>query len=207
MLGICSVDLILWRRIKYFMSNSQVVNAPKWLRIVQITIGAAAIILSIFIIVSPKIGGITAISMVAITLLIVGIERIASGISSRYSKRSRLINIGLGAVIVFFGIFTLANPSGSINFMILLVGIALLINGIVRIVDALIKKKYEDNQANKIFRLLVGIISIAIAVLTLASPGFGVILVALVVGIALLINGVEIIVAGIRGQSKRILGK
>ena len=207
MLGICSVDLILWRRIKYFMSNSQVVNAPKWLRIVQITIGAAAIILSIFIIVSPKIGGITAISMVAITLLIVGIERIASGISSRYSKRSRLINIGLGAVIVFFGIFTLANPSGSINFMILLVGIALLINGIVRVVDALIKKKYEDNQANKIFRLLVGIISIAIAVLTLASPGFGVILVALVVGIALLINGVEIIVAGIRGQSKRILGK
>ena len=207
MLGICNVDLILWRRIKYFMSNSQVVNAPKWLRIVQITIGAAAIILSIFIIVSPKIGGITAISMVAITLLIVGIERIASGISSRYSKRSRLINIGLGAVIVFFGIFTLANPSGSINFMILLVGIALLINGIVRVVDALIKKKYEDNQANKIFRLLVGIISIAIAVLTLASPGFGVILVALVVGIALLINGVEIIVAGIRGQSKRILGK
>ena len=91
--------------------------------------------------------------------------------------------------------------------MILLVGIALLINGIVRIVDALIKKKYEDNKANKIFRLLVGIISIAIAVLTLASPGFGVILVALVVGIALLINGVEIIVAGIRGQSKRILGK
>ena len=207
MLVIRSVDLILWRRIKYFMSNSQVVNAPKWLRIVQITIGAAAIILSISIIVSPKIGGITAISMVAITLLIVGIERIASGISSRYSKRSRLINIGLGAVIVFFGIFTLANPSGSINFMILLVGIALLINGIVRVVDALIKKKYEDNQANKIFRLLVGIISIAIAVLTLASPGFGVILVALVVGIALLINGVEIIVAGIRGQSKRILGK
>ena len=91
--------------------------------------------------------------------------------------------------------------------MILLVGLALLINGIVRIVDALIKKKYEDNQANKIFRLIVGIISIAIAILTLASPGFGVIFVALVVGIALLINGIEIIVTGIRGQSKRILGK
>src|SRR5688572_28989672 len=103
------------------MSDSQVVTAPKWLRIVQITIGVAAIILSIFIIVSPKLGGITAISMVAITLLIVGIERIASGISSRYSKRSRLINIVLGAVIVLFGIFTLANPSGSISFMILLV--------------------------------------------------------------------------------------
>ncbi|MGZ5551526.1 MAG: HdeD family acid-resistance protein [Nitrososphaeraceae archaeon] len=189
------------------MSDSQVVTAPKWLRIVQITIGLAAIILSIFIIVSSKLGGITAISMVAITLLIVGIERIASGISSRYSKRSRLINIGLGAVIVLFGIFTLANPSGSISFMILLVGLALLINGIVRIIDALIKKKYEDNQANKIFRLIVGIISVAIAILTLASPGFGVILVALVVGIALLINGIEIIVAGIRGQSKRILGK
>ena len=189
------------------MSNSQVVIAPKWLRILQIIIGAAAIILSIFIIISPKIGGITAISMVAITLLIVGIERIASGISSKYSKRSRLINIGLGVVIVAFGIITIANPSGSIKFMVFLVGIALLINGIVRITDALIKKRNEDKQLNKIFRLVVGIISIAIAIITLVSPGFGVILVALVVGIALLINGIEIIVAGITGQSKRILGK
>ena len=189
------------------MSNSQVVLAPKWLRILQIIIGAAAIILSIFIIISPKIGGITAISMVAITLLIVGIERIASGISSKYSKRSRLINIGLGVVIVAFGIITIANPSGSIKFMVFLVGIALLINGIVRITDALIKKRNEDKQLNKIFRLVVGIISIAIAIITLVSPGFGVILVALVVGIALLINGIEIIVAGITGQSKRILGK
>ena len=189
------------------MSNSQVVIAPKWLRILQIIIGAAAIILSIFIIISPKIGGITAISMVAITLLIVGIERIASGISSKYSKRSRLINIGLGVVIVAFGIITIANPSGSIKFMVFLVGIALLINGIVRITDALIKKRNEDKQLNKIFRLVVGIISIAIAIITLVSPGFGVILVALVVGIALLINGIEIMVAGITGQSKRILGK
>ena len=189
------------------MSDSQVVIAPKWLRILQITIGVAAIILSLFIIISPKLGGITAISMVAITLLIVGIERIASGVSSKYSKRSRLINIGLGIVIVAFGIFTIANPSGSIRFMVLLVGIALLINGIVRITDALIKKRNEDRQLNKIFRLVVGIISIAIAIITLVSPGFGVIFVALVVGIALLINGIEIIVAGITGQSKRILGK
>jgi uncharacterized membrane protein HdeD (DUF308 family) len=189
------------------MSDSQVVIAPRWLRILQITIGAAVIILSIFIIISPKLGGITAISMVAITLLIVGIERIASGVSSKYSKRSRLINIGLGIVIVAFGIFTIANPSGSIRFMVLLVGIALLINGIVRITDALIKKRNEDRQLNKIFRLVVGIISIAIAIITLVSPGFGVIFVALVVGIALLINGIEIIVAGITGQSKRILGK
>jgi uncharacterized membrane protein HdeD (DUF308 family) len=189
------------------MSDSQVLIAPKWLRILQITIGAAAIILSIFIIISPKLGGITAISMVAITLLIVGIERIASGVSSKYSKRSRLINIGLGIVIVAFGIFTIANPSGSIRFMVLLVGIALLINGIVRITDALIKKRNEDRQLNKIFRLVVGIISIAIAIITLVSPGFGVIFVALVVGIALLINGIEIIVAGIIGQSKRIIGK
>ena len=189
------------------MSNSQVVIAPKWLRILQIIIGAAAIILSFFIIVSPTIGGITAISLVAIPLLIVGIERIARGVSSKYSNRSRLINIGLGIVIVAFGIITIANPSGSIRFMVLLVGIALLINGIVRIVDALIKKRNEDSQVNKIFRLATGIFSVAIALLTLASPNLGVILVALVVGIALLINGIEIIVAGIRGQSKRILGK
>ena len=189
------------------MSNSQVVIAPKWLHILQITIGAAAVILSIFIIISPKLGGITAISMVAITLLIVGIERIASGISSKYSKRSRLINIALGVLIVAFGIITIANPSGSVRFMVLLVGFALLINGIVRIADALIKKRNEDSQVNKIFRLATGIFSVAIAILTLVSPGLGVILVALVVGIALLINGIEIIVAGIRGHSKRILGK
>src|SRR5688572_31239993 len=100
------------------MSDSQVVIAPKWLRILQITIGAAAIILSIFIIISPKLGGITAISMVAITLLIVGIERIAIGEGSKYRKRSRLINIGLGFVMLAFVILIIEIPSERIRFML-----------------------------------------------------------------------------------------
>jgi hypothetical protein len=189
------------------MNKSDIIVSPPWLRILQIFIGSTAIILSILVLILPRLGGFTAIVMVAITLLIVGIERIASGISPTYSKRSRLINIGLGAVILAFGIITIASPSSSLRFMVVLVGIALLINGIVRIVDALVKKKNEERKGNKTLRLAAGVVSIAVAILTLVMPTFGVILVALVVAIALIISGVEIIIVGIRGKSKRLFGK
>ena len=75
-------------------------SAPsRWLRILQIAIGSAAIILSIAVIAEAKLAPITAMIIFAIVLFTVGVERIASGIGTEYlSRRSRMINIGIGAV-------------------------------------------------------------------------------------------------------------
>ena len=188
----------------------QLLARSSWLRVLQIVIGSLAIILSIMIIVSSfnetPIAALTAIILFAVVLFIVGIERIASGIGTEFlSRRSRMINIGIGAVVLFFAIITIAFPENSINFLILVVGLALLFNGIIRVIDGL-RKSYE-HSSQRFFRLAVGGICIVIAGFVLASEQVGLIVVTVVMVVALVIQGAEILYTGIKGEKARLLGK
>lgn len=178
-----------------------------WLRILQIVIGSLAIILSIAIIANPLIASLTAITLFAVVLFIVGIERVVSGIVTEFlSRRSRLINIGIGAVVLFFAIITISFPENSINFLILIVGLALLFNGILRVIDGL--RKSFENSTQRLFRLLVGAICIVIAGFVLAGPEqVGIAVVTIVMVVALVIQGAEILYTGIKGEKARLLGR
>jgi uncharacterized membrane protein HdeD (DUF308 family) len=177
------------------------------MRILQIVIGSLAIVLSIAIIANPTLAPLTAMVIFAIVLFIVGIERIVSGIVTEFlSKRSRLINIGIGAVVLFFAIITIAFPENSINFLILIVGLALLFNGILRVIDGL--RKSFESSTQRFFRLLVGAICIVIAGFVLAGPEqVGIAVVTIVMVVALVIQGAEILYTGIKGEKARLLGR
>jgi uncharacterized membrane protein HdeD (DUF308 family) len=177
-----------------------------WLRILQIAIGSLAIILSIAIIATPTIAALTAIILFAVVLFIVGIERVVSGIVTEFlSRRSRMINIGIGAVVLFFAIITISFPENSINFLILIVGLALLFNGILRVIDGL--RKSFESSTQRFFRLIVGAICIVIAGFVLASEQVGIIVVTIVMVVALVIQGAEILYTGIKGEKARLLGR
>ena len=182
-------------------------TAPsRWLRILQIAIGSAAIILSITVIAVPKLAPVTAMIIFAIVLFTVGIERIASGVGTEYlSRRSRMINIGIGAVIMFFAIITIAFPQNSINFLILIVGLALLFNGAIRVIDG-IRKSFPSNS-QRMFRIATGGICIVLAGFVLTNQQFGIFVVVVVMVVALVIQGAEIIYAGIKGERTRLIGK
>ena len=178
----------------------------RWLRILQIAIGSAAIILSIAVIVVPKLALVTAMIIFAIVLLTVGAERIASGIGTEYlSRRSRMINIGIGAVVLFFAIITIAFPQNSIDFLILIVGLALLFNGVIRVLDG-IRKSFPSNS-QRMFRIATGAICIVLAGFVITSQQFGTFVVVVVMVVALIIQGAEIIYAGVKGERTRLIGK
>jgi uncharacterized membrane protein HdeD (DUF308 family) len=177
-----------------------------WLRILQIAIGSAAIILSIAVIAIPTLAPITAMIVFAIVLFTVGVERIASGIGTEYlSRKSRIINIGIGAVVLFFAIITIAFPQNSINFLVLIVGLALLFNGVIRIVDGI--RKSFPHASQRMFRIGTGVICIAISGLVLTSEQFGIFVVVVVMVVALVIQGAEIIYAGIKGERSPLIRK
>ena len=185
---------------------TQEVSVPNWIRATQIGIGSLAIILSILAIAIPKVGPLMAITLVAFMLSIVGIENIFTGITvPSLSKKSRIISIVLGAVILGFGIFTILNPVGSVKFFIFMIGIALLINGIVRIIGSRTNK--SGKKENKIIKLATGIVSIALGIFVLAAPQIGFIILIIAIAIALVIQGIEIIISGIRGKRSNILRK
>jgi uncharacterized membrane protein HdeD (DUF308 family) len=177
-----------------------------WLRILQIAIGSAAIILSIAVIAVPELAPVTAMIIFAIVLFTVGAERIASGIGTEYlSRRSRMINIGIGAVVLFFAIITIAFPQNSIEFLILIVGIALLFNGIIRIIDGI--RKSFPRESQRMFRIGTGAICIVLAGFVLTNQQFGIFVVVVVMVVALVIQGAEIIYTGIKGEKTRLIGK
>jgi uncharacterized membrane protein HdeD (DUF308 family) len=183
----------------------QIVKTPTWLRILQISIGAISIILSGFVLAYPGLAIFTAVQILSIVLLIVGIERIAVGAFSPYHKKSssRFSNIGLGALVIAFSILVMAFPLFSIFFLIFLGGFALLFNGIARIIQGVGGQGISG--WSRAFLIGVGILSIAISGLIIAHPiGFGVRLLAVILSLVLLINGIEMIAIGTVGR--RIAG-
>jgi uncharacterized membrane protein HdeD (DUF308 family) len=184
----------------------EVLANSRWLRVLQIAIGAAAIGLSIAVIANPTLAPVTAMVIFAIVLFIVGVERIASGIGTEFlSRRSRMINIGIGAVVLFFAIITIAFPQNSINFLVLIVGLALLFNGAIRIIDG-VRKSFQS-RSQQMFRIATGAICIVLAGFVLSSEQFGIFVVVVVMVVALVIQGSEIIYSGIKGERVRLIGK
>jgi Short repeat of unknown function (DUF308) len=155
-------------------------------------------ILSGYVLLYPRIALLTAVLILSIVLLIVGIERIAIGIFSSYHRNSssRFSNIGLGALAIAFSILVMAFPLFSILFLIYLGGFALLFNGIAGIIQGI-----GGHLWSRAFVIGVGILSIIISALVIAHPiSFGVRLLVVIMSLVLLINGIEMITIGIIGR-------
>jgi len=53
----------------------------------------------------------------------------------------------------------------------------------------------------------VGALSIIVAIMIIASPVFGFFLISLILGVTLLLNGIESIISGVTGKIERRLSK
>ena len=167
-----------------------------WMRLAQIVLGALAIIVSLFVIANPGLATVTLVYFVSLLFFIVGIEEIITGIFSK--SKSRLASIGLGVLVLILAGLALAFPVGATFVLILLIGLALLFDGVSRISHGVGEK--VENKFDRFFSIGTGIISIAIAIAIIVSPAFGFAFVGFLIGIAVLITGIQIIVAGLRGR-------
>jgi uncharacterized membrane protein HdeD (DUF308 family) len=175
-------------------------KSPGWRRAAQIGLGALAIILAIIAIVFPGATVVSIVIILAIALLIVGIEKVISGIF--FEHKSRFAAIGLGILVIILAIIALAFPVGATTVLILILAFALMFDGFARIIQG-----FGDKQERgwiRGFYIGVGVLAVIISVMILVSPFFGAALAGLLIGIALLIIGIEIISAGIAGREARL---
>jgi uncharacterized membrane protein HdeD (DUF308 family) len=175
-------------------------KSPGWRRAAQIGLGALAIILAIIAIVFPGATVVSIVIILAIALLIVGIEKVISGIF--FQHKSRFAAIGLGILVIILAIIALAFPVGATTVLVLILAFALMFDGFARIIQG-----FGDKQERgwiRGFYIGVGVLAVIISVMVLVSPFFGAALAGLLIGIALLIIGIEIISAGIAGREARL---
>lgn len=176
-----------------------VTKSPTWVRAAQIGLGSIIIILSIMVLINPILGTVSVIWALSFLLLFAGIEKVISGIVS--SGKSRFASIGLGIIVIIIALIAMTYPVAAGVFIILLLAIALLVDGVSRIVHGI-----RDNHSkgwSKGFSIGVGILSIVFGIIVMVYPGIGLALAGVLIGIALLITGIQIITAGVTGISRK----
>ncbi len=128
-----------------------------------------------------------------------GIEEIIVGIFS--PNRSRWTNIGLGVLVIIFAGLAMSFPMATALIIIIFIAIAFLINGIARIIEGFSSKR---SGASRVFLVGVGVLAVALSIAVLASPFFGAVLGGIIIAIGLLITGIQMIVAGIKGRRSEV---
>ena len=177
-------------------------KSPKGIRISQIVLGGIAIALSLAVISSPRAGIATITFLLSITLLVVGIERLVTGFTpSEQRKSSRFGNIGLGALAALLGIAVLAFPVFTTAVLVTFLALGLLFIGIARIIHGISDKNIS--KWSKGFLVGVGILSLAVSFVVFAYPAVGVFLLTLVLGINLLIIGIQSVAYAVSGRQRR----
>ena len=175
-------------------------KSPGWMRAAQIGLGVLAIILAIYAIIYPGITLVTLVTILAIIFLIIGIERVISGIF--VPSGSRWGTIGLGILVIILASIALAFPVGTTVALFLFLGFALLFDGIARIIHGFGDKTQRGWVRG--FYIGVGALAVIFGIMIIVSPFFGAVLAGLIMGIILIIIGIEMIAAGVGGRQTRL---
>ncbi len=181
----------------------QTATSTGWMRFAQIGLGILAIILSGVAIAFPGITFLSVVLLISVVLLFVGIEKIVSGIF--IAHRSRFATIGLGILTIILAGLALAFPTAAALVIIYFLGFALMFDGFARIIDGVTNR--FDRKWVRGFHIGVGVLNVIIATLVLVSPLFGVILAAIMIGLTLLIVGIQMITSGVMGRRQQINSK
>ena len=177
------------------MSNTR---SPSWLRAVAIGLGILVIALSIYALAFPAFTFLSVIVILSIILFFVGIEKIITGMF--LPTKSRWTTVGFGILVLIFAGLAISFPVATAYVVIILIGFALLFNGIARIVEGM---SAQHRGWSKVFLIGVGILAIIISIAVLVSPMFGAALAGVIIAIGLLITGIQMVASGVAGQRLR----
>ena len=100
--------------------NSLMVESPGWLRGVQIGLGISTVILAIYALAFPAVTFLAVIVILAIILLIVGIEKIITGIF--LPVKGRWATIGFGILVLIFAGLAISFPVATALVVTVFVG-------------------------------------------------------------------------------------
>jgi uncharacterized membrane protein HdeD (DUF308 family) len=165
-------------------------KSPKWVRTVQIVLGALAILLAIIALTNS---GLTILLiLIAIVLVITGFEKTITGLFIAHNRR--FFTIGLGVLTIILSGLALTYPIAATRVLLLILGFSLMVDGFSRIADGLTNK--SDKRLVRGFTIAVGVLAIIISVGINIIPFWGKLFITKLIAIDLIIIGIQIITTG-----------
>ncbi|HJT85025.1 MAG TPA: DUF308 domain-containing protein [Nitrososphaeraceae archaeon] len=165
-------------------------KSPKWVRTIQIVLGALAILLAIIALTNS---GLTILLiLIAIVLVITGFEKTITGLFIAHNQR--FFTIGLGILTIILSGLALTYPIAATRVLLLILGFSLMVDGFSRIADGLTNK--SDKRLVRGFTIAVGILALIISVGINIIPFWGKLFISKLIAIDLIIVGIQIITTG-----------
>jgi uncharacterized membrane protein HdeD (DUF308 family) len=153
-----------------------------WLGLV---VGIISVAGGIVVIVWPKPTLTVVALLVGIELLIGGVFLIVAAFGRPAGSRSGAVLAG--AVAVIAGLIVVRHPSGSVLVVALAVGIYLIVAGALRLVGAV------EASRGRGWLLLGALFDLALGIVIVAWPKFGITTLAIVLGIVLIVRGLGLV--------------
>ena len=162
-------------------------KSPKWVRAIQIVLGALAILLAI---VALTNSGLTILLiLIAIVLVIAGFEKTITGLFIAHNLR--FFTIGLGVLTIILAGVALVYHIAAARVLLLILGFTLMVDGFSRIADGLTNK--SDKRLVRGFTIAVGILAIIISVGINIIPFWGKLFISKLIAVDLIIIGIQMI--------------
>jgi uncharacterized membrane protein HdeD (DUF308 family) len=162
-------------------------ETPGWAWWLLLVVALCTFIIGILLLFWPHRTLSTLAVILGIYLLVVGAIWVAASIGTR---EARGIGIWRGVLALLAGVIVIRHPSGSLTVLALAFGICLLLAGVFELVGAI------ESSERRGWRILEGLIDLAIGILVVSWPQFGVFTLAVVLGVSLIVRGaVESMVA------------
>ena len=194
---------------------------PAWFRALQIGSGIISLVLSILLLIAVEFSVLTIntiILLLSITLLTIGVERVATGImlltsypslpktatTEKPSRRSKKVtpftNMGFGTLAIVFAIIAFVSPNlvSERSTNMLSIAISVMFNGFARITQG----GFDRSQSTwfRAFSIGIGALSIGTSIYVTNSRMFGIIFPIRTLFIVLLIYGIGMIAYGLTGK-------
>ncbi len=152
-------------------------------------LGGLSIIAGVIILAKPG-DSLTTLAVVAgIFVLIDGIGELCASLMSGTENRGLVALLGVLNLIV--GVVLIRHPVGGVTFVVMLIGVWLIAIGAVRFVQSF------EIEGERVWRLVIAVVEMIAGIVIISSPNIGFATLALLVGLAFIVNGVSVAVLGL----------
>lgn len=170
-------------------------------KVIYLAISVIMVALGICMVAQPGNSASLICIAIGIALLVVSALMIIRFLSAEEKTLSMQIILAIAVVIAIFGIFMLFRPKWILSLLNVMIGIAILIDGIFKVIKALDAKKLS--LAKWWVVLLLALVTCGLGLLLILNPFSGAELLMIFIGIILIVEGVQNIWVGLYAFRKK----
>ena len=174
---------------------------PTWVRGFDIITGIVAVTAGFWIIFDTSLAQLSVLFLLALALILIGFARIvkvATTSDEVMKSSSRVFNAVTGVVAIIAGSYVFIFPLLTILLTVAILAIALMLNGVTRLFMGVVEEELPTWV--RALLVIVGLLTIGLSLIAIAFPGYGFVVLSVIIAFIFITNGFTRLISGVTGR-------